>query len=54
MRLAAIEHHVETVSPCPVILDDILINADNARASATLKVLSMRWSWLVGQKNGSP
>ncbi|MEO5925087.1 MAG: AAA family ATPase [Bryobacteraceae bacterium] len=40
LRLAAIEHHVETVSPCPVILDDILINADNARASATLKVLS--------------
>jgi len=27
------------VSPCPVILDDILINAYNARASATLKVL---------------
>ena len=24
LRLAAIEHHVETVSPCPVILDDIL------------------------------
>lgn len=40
LRLAAIEHHVETVSPCPVILDDILINADNSRASATLKVLS--------------
>jgi len=39
LRLAAIEHHVETVSPCPVILDDILINADNARASATLNVL---------------
>jgi uncharacterized protein YhaN len=28
------------VSPCPAILDDILINADNARASAKLKVLS--------------
>ena len=39
LRLAAIEYHVETVSPCPVILDDILINADNTRASATLKVL---------------
>jgi uncharacterized protein YhaN len=39
LRLAAIEHHVETVSPCPVILDDILINADDARASATLEVL---------------
>jgi uncharacterized protein YhaN len=40
LRLAAIEHHVETVSSCPVILDDILINADDARASATLKVLA--------------
>jgi len=39
LRLAAIEHHVASVSPCPVILDDILINADDARASATLKVL---------------
>jgi uncharacterized protein YhaN len=39
LRLAAIEYHVETVSPCPVVLDDILINADSARASATLKVL---------------
>lgn len=40
LRLAAIEQHVETVSPCPVILDDILINADDARASATLTVLA--------------
>ena len=40
LRLAAIEHHVETVSPCPVILDDILINSDDRRASATLKILS--------------
>jgi uncharacterized protein YhaN len=24
LRLAAIEHHVKTVGPCPVILDDIL------------------------------
>jgi uncharacterized protein YhaN len=40
LRLAAIEHHVETVSPCPVILDDVLINADDGRASATLEVLS--------------
>jgi uncharacterized protein YhaN len=40
LRLAAIEHHVERVSPCPVIFDDVLINADNARASATLNVLA--------------
>jgi len=39
LRLAAIEHHVETVAPCPVILDDILINSDDARASAALHVI---------------
>jgi len=36
LRLAAIEHHVETVAPCPVIFDDLLINSDDARASAAL------------------
>ena len=30
---------VETVSPCPVILDDILINSDDGRASAALQVI---------------
>jgi uncharacterized protein YhaN len=40
LRLAAIEHHVQSVSPCPVILDDILINSDDTRASATLKALA--------------
>jgi uncharacterized protein YhaN len=39
LRLAAIEHHVETVAPCPVIFDDVLINSDDARASAALEVL---------------
>ena len=39
LRLAAIEHHVETVAPCPVIFDDILINSDDARASAALHVI---------------
>ena len=39
LRLAAIEHHVETVAPCPVILDDILVNSDDARASAALQVI---------------
>jgi uncharacterized protein YhaN len=40
LRLAAIEHHVEVVAPCPVIFDDILINSDDARASAALQVIS--------------
>jgi uncharacterized protein YhaN len=39
LRLAAIEHHVQTVAPCPVILDDILINSDDTRASAALQVI---------------
>jgi uncharacterized protein YhaN len=39
LRLAAIEHHVETVAPCPVIFDDVLINSDDARASAALEVI---------------
>jgi uncharacterized protein YhaN len=28
LRLAAIEHHVQTVAPCPVIFDDILISPE--------------------------
>ena len=39
LRLAAIEHHVETVAPCPLIFDNVLINSDDARASAALKVI---------------
>lgn len=38
LRLAAIEHHVQIVSPCPVILDDVLINSDDARALAAMRV----------------
>ncbi|HEX4664688.1 MAG TPA: AAA family ATPase, partial [Terriglobales bacterium] len=40
LRLAAIEHHVETVAPCPVIFDDILINSDDSRSAAALEVIS--------------
>jgi uncharacterized protein YhaN len=40
LRLAAIEHHVETVAPCPVIFDDLLINSDDSRASAALQVIA--------------
>lgn len=41
LRVAAIEHHVETVAPCPVIFDDILINSDDVRASAALDVIGV-------------
>lgn len=40
LRLAAIEHHVETVAPCPVIFDDILINSDDSRSAAALEIIS--------------
>ena len=40
LRLAAIEHHIETVAPCPVIFDDILINSDDSRAAAALEIIS--------------
>lgn len=39
LRLASIERHLEHNDPVPVIVDDILINFDDARASAALRVL---------------
>ena len=39
LRLAAIEDHVKTLAPCPVILDDVLIHSDDLRAAASLQVL---------------
>jgi uncharacterized protein YhaN len=40
LRLAAIESHVANQEPMPVVVDDIVINFDDASASATFKVLS--------------
>src|SRR5205807_9176528 len=39
LRLAAIEHHVTTVAPCPVIFDDLLINSDDTRHPAALQII---------------
>jgi uncharacterized protein YhaN len=39
LRLAALESHVVASEPLPLILDDILVNFDDHRAKATLKVL---------------
>jgi uncharacterized protein YhaN len=39
LRLAAIENHIEKVAPCPVIFDDILVNSDDLRSSAVLRVI---------------
>jgi len=40
LRLAAIEHHVDRVAGCPVILDDVLINSDDTRSKAALDVFA--------------
>ena len=39
LRLASLERHMEHHTPIPFVLDDILVNFDDARAAATLKVL---------------
>jgi len=39
IRLAYIRHYCEGAQPLPVLMDDILVNFDDARQLATLKVL---------------
>lgn len=39
IRLAYIRHYCERAEPMPVLMDDILVNFDDARQIATLKVL---------------
>ena len=39
LRLASIENYLTTHSPLPLVLDDILINFDDARSQATLEIL---------------
>jgi uncharacterized protein YhaN len=46
LRLATIEWRLETSEPMPFIVDDILINFDDERSRATLKVLAD-----LGRKN---
>jgi uncharacterized protein YhaN len=40
MRLASVEAYLETHEPIPFIVDDILLNFDNARAMAALPALA--------------
>lgn len=40
LRLAAIESHITHQEPMPVVVDDIVINFDDASASATFQVLA--------------
>ncbi len=39
LRLASLERQIQTAEPLPFVLDDILVNFDDARAKATLEVL---------------
>jgi uncharacterized protein YhaN len=40
LRLASLEHYLATNEPLPFVVDDILIQFDDQRAEATLKVLT--------------
>ncbi|HUW35006.1 MAG TPA: AAA family ATPase [Planctomycetota bacterium] len=40
LRLASLERHVQSAEPMPFIVDDVLINFDDARSEATLEVLA--------------
>lgn len=40
LRLASLQRHLETAEPLPFIIDDILVNFDDHRAAATLRVLA--------------
>ncbi|WP_425617045.1 AAA family ATPase [Anatilimnocola sp. NA78] len=40
LRLAGIEQHLQNREPVPLIIDDVLMTFDDARASATLKCLA--------------
>jgi uncharacterized protein YhaN len=40
LRLASLEWRIEGHEPMPFILDDILVNADDARSRAALKILA--------------
>jgi chromosome segregation ATPase len=40
LRLAGLQRYLESTEPMPFIIDDILVNFDDHRAAATLKVLA--------------
>ena len=40
LRLASLENWLDRNEPLPLIVDDILVSFDNARAAATLQVLA--------------
>jgi len=40
LRIASLEHHLDTSPPLPFIVDDILVQFDDARSAAALRVLA--------------
>jgi uncharacterized protein YhaN len=40
LRLAYVQHYATTAEPLPVVLDDVLVNFDDERATATLRALA--------------
>jgi uncharacterized protein YhaN len=40
VRLAYVRHYCDAAEPLPLVLDDVLVNFDAARARATLRVLA--------------
>lgn len=40
LRLAAIERHIETSGPLPVVFDDVLLESDDRRAAEVLRALA--------------
>jgi len=40
LRLASVEHYLDSNEPLPFIADDILVRFDNERAAATLKIMA--------------
>ena len=40
LRIASLEHHLDTNPPLPFIVDDILVQFDDARSAAALQVLA--------------
>jgi uncharacterized protein YhaN len=40
LRLASLENHLGSHEPMPFVIDDILVNFDDSRAEATMKVLA--------------
>jgi uncharacterized protein YhaN len=40
LRLATLERYLDHAEPLPFIVDDILVNFDDERSAATLKVLA--------------